>query len=101
MAKITNVGNTLRIAVTCKCGSWIEHWEKFSEMTRPDYCIVFPLCLKKDIVGAHVQKANSDDKDWYIVPLCKKHSRYKASKILEISDIFPLVKANRGETCGY
>ena len=24
-----------------------------------------------DLVGAHVQKVNSNDKKWYIVPLCK------------------------------
>ena len=24
-----------------------------------------------DLVGAHVQKANSSDKSWYITPLCK------------------------------
>ena len=28
-------------------------------------------CSNSDLVGAHVQKANSSDKSWYITPLCK------------------------------
>ena len=27
-------------------------------------------CIKSTTVGAHMQKVNSSDKSWYIVPLC-------------------------------
>jgi len=51
-----------------KCGTWLKHWEKLSGKTA-DECA---CCSQKATVGAHVQKAESDNNKWYIVPLCKK-----------------------------
>jgi hypothetical protein len=82
----------------CKCGSWIKHWEKFSGQSLPSYCPE-KSCMKKPEVGAHVQKDNSTDSSWYIVPLCTMHNAEKG-KSIEISDSIELVSANVDKTCG-
>jgi len=48
--------------------SWLEFWKKKSGKTKS-------LCAAKDCtnavaVGAHVQKDGSNDRHWYITPLC-------------------------------
>lgn len=92
--KIKNINGTSD--TTCKCGSWIKHWEKFSGQTAPTYCPV-GSCLNKDLVGAHVQKATGSDNKWYIYPLCNEHNKHKGE--LEVSDNYKLVPANKKETC--
>ena len=90
--KIKNINGTSD--TTCKCGSWLKHWEKFS-----GYTITFcpeKSCLKKDLVGAHVKKATGNDNKWYIVPLCSAHN--KSTGEIEISDSTTLVSANKSET---
>ncbi len=81
---------------SCKCGSWLAHWEKFSRKTI-SLCPV-KTCYDRAEVGAHVQKDTSDN-NWYIVPLCKKHNAEK-TKTLDVSDETSLVSANVGSTCG-
>ncbi|MFA4852803.1 MAG: hypothetical protein WC974_08870 [Thermoplasmata archaeon] len=93
MAKVKNINGTSDN--TCKCGSWLKHWEKFSGQTT-QYCIE-KSCTKKDLVGAHVQKDNSTDMSWYIIPLCSFHNQSEG--VLEISDNYKLVSANKSETC--
>jgi hypothetical protein len=90
--KVTNINGTSDN--TCKCGSWLKHWEKYSGIS-VTYCSE-TSCLSKDIVGAHVQKADSDDKNWYIVPLCKTHNA--SDKDLDIGST-KLISANTSETC--
>lgn len=92
MAKVKNINGTSQS--TCKCGSWYAHWRKFSgyDLT---YCSVIS-CTKKERVGAHVQKANSTDNNWYIVPLCSSHN--KSSGTLDIGST-TLVSANKSLTC--
>jgi hypothetical protein len=91
--KIKNVKGTSES--TCKCGSWFKHWEKFSGQTAT-YCPVTG-CYQTDLVGAHVQKANSTDTKRYIYPLCNSHN--KSADELEVSDHYKLVSANKKETC--
>jgi len=50
------------------CGSWLNHWKNFSGQGIPAYCPV-SSCFEKELVGAHVQKADSTDKKWYICPI--------------------------------
>jgi len=80
---------------TCACGSWLKHWEKFSGQS-VIYCPA-GKCMKKDLVGAHVQKSNSSDDKWYIYPLCSAHNQSTGE--LEVSDTYKLVIANKKETC--
>jgi len=94
MAKIKNINGTSDN--TCKCGSWLKHWEKISGNTA-SYCSAYGCSVKIDLVGAHIQKANSTDSKWYIIPLCKTHNA--ASGELEVSDSTTYISANKSETC--
>lgn len=52
----------------CTCGSWLEHWKKFSGQPVPILCPE-ERCNIKPEVGAFVQKDSATDNSWYIVPL--------------------------------
>ena len=92
--KIKNINGTSD--TTCSCGSWLDHWKKFSHQTT-EYCQA-DGCLNKDLVGAHVQKGDgSTDQKWYIYPLCKAHNKHTGE--LEVSSSYKLVSANKSETC--
>ena len=93
--KITNINGTSD--TNCKCGSWLNHQINYSGQTLPPTCPVLG-CYKKPELGAHVQKANSSDRKWYIIPLCTSHN--SASGTLEVIDSIKLVSANKNETCG-
>jgi len=82
----------------CRCGSWLEHWKKFSQQSLPNYCPE-EKCLEKPELGAHVQKDSPTDTSWYIAPLCRKHNG-ETGKSLTISDSVTLVSANVSRTCG-
>ena len=81
----------------CKCGSWLKHWENFSNQSVPKYCPE-NHCSKQDLDGAHVQKDDSKDNIWYIYPLCRKHNTARG-QTLEVSSFYKLVSANVNETC--
>ncbi|HEY5038928.1 MAG TPA: hypothetical protein VIJ93_07660 [bacterium] len=83
--------------VVCKCNSWLDHWDKFSEQS-PTYCPV-EECMNRIEVGAHVQKDSSADRAWYIVPLCQKHNAKKGES-LRVNDNVKLVSADIKGTCG-
>lgn len=83
---------------TCKCGSWLDHWRKFSGQQVPAYCPA-DKCYEKTEVGAHVQKDDSSDHSWYIYPLCKKCNA-KTWQSLTVNDAYRLVSANVSQTCG-
>jgi integrase len=53
--------------------------------------------MGKPELGAHVQKDSASDTNWYIIPLCVKHS-IKA-EFLEIADTTAFVSAQVGDTC--
>jgi len=91
--KIKNINGTSD--TTCACGSWLKHWEKFSGKSAT-YCLATG-CWNKDLVGAHVQKADSSDNKWYILPLCSAHNQSTGE--LEVSDSYEIVPANKQETC--
>ena len=93
---VTNINGTSDNI--CKCGSWLAHWKNYSGQELPTYCPE-SSCIQKPEVGAHVQKGNSTDKSWYIIPFCKKHNG-KAGETLTVSDTIKLVPANVSETCG-
>ena len=81
----------------CGCGDWLNHWKKFSGQPLT-YCPV-GLCMENDLVGAHVQKDSPDDRNWYIVPLCREHYGKQGGSLL-INDRVVLVPANMDTTCG-
>jgi hypothetical protein len=82
----------------CACGGWLEHWKKFSGQPLPIFCPE-ESCIREPEMGAHVQKYDSPDAGWYIVPLCRMHNG-ETGKSLTISDSVNLVSANVESTCG-
>jgi len=83
---------------SCNCGSRLEHWKKYSGQPPPASCPV-TTCGEEPEEGARVQRDNSTDTKWYIIPLCKTHNGKKGASI-EIGDYKTLVSANVSETCG-
>src|ERR1700689_5526113 len=80
---------------TCKCGSWLKHWEK-SSGHRITYCPV-DGCLNKDLVGTLFQKVEDNDQSWFVGPLCQFHSR--ATGELIVAEAYTLVPADTSLTC--
>ena len=75
--KIKNVKGSSKISPNPPKGydSWLEYWEvNHGQVLDPKKWYSCPACgrsiLRKSFDGCHVQKANSIDKKWYIVPLC-------------------------------
>lgn len=69
----------------CKCGSWLKHWENYGN----DFSM---SC------SVEVQLDNSDDKSWYIIPVCYVHN--KLSTEFKIKKTTTLVSASVDSTCG-
>jgi len=92
--KVKNLGNTSDH--TCKCDSWLQHWENFSKHKSSE-CAV-DGCNAKAEVGGHVQKIDENDAKWYIVPLCKPCNGRRGEE-LDVEDSTHLVSANVSETC--
>lgn len=67
--KVKNVNGSGRYSAPNGYSSWLEYWE---DKTGKKVSICGASgCNNKDLVGAHVQKANSTDKSWYVTPLCR------------------------------
>lgn len=81
---------------TCACGSWLNHWKRFSRRSLPVFCPV-DGCMYPVSVGAHVQMADTNQLDWYIAPLCSAHSHSK--EVLDYLSWCPLVPVGKQETC--
>ena len=94
--KVNNINGTGDNA--CKCGSWLSHWKNHSWQALADYCAE-KNCINRPTIGAHVQKDDVADANWYIIPFCDLHNRV-TGKSLEIIDSTKLVPANVQETCG-
>ena len=53
----------------------------------------------KDLVGAHVMKADDNDNNWYIIPLCEDHNKMQGQDLeIVVSTVF--VPADPKDTCG-
>ena len=94
--KVSNVNGTSQS--TWKCGSWLDHWRKFSGQVLPSTCPELS-CVNQPEVGAHVQRDSATDRSWYIVPLCKAHNS-QTGKSINILDSTRLASANVANTCG-
>jgi len=93
--KVKNING--RRQSSCSCGTWLDHWVKICGRPLPQHCAA-TMCMGMPQLGAHVQTDSVTDSDWYIIPLCVKHSIRAAS--LEIEDTTTLVSAHVSETCG-
>jgi len=63
--KVKNI-NDIQDSPICRCGSWLNHWERLSKDTI-SYCPVIG-CNQKAIIGTHVILDDPDE--WYILPTC-------------------------------
>lgn len=68
MTKVKNVVGSDRFKKPKGYDSWLEYWEKQTKSSK-SICGVSD-CSNTDLVGAHVQKANSSDENYYITPIC-------------------------------
>jgi hypothetical protein len=93
MATVKNAVETSDLS--CKCGTWISHWEKNYGYSA-SYCSVSTCMEQKDLVGGHVKKVNSTDTAMYIIPLCKSHNA--SNDNMEVPDA-KLVTATKGQKC--
>lgn len=94
--KVKNI-NATRVD-NCSCGSWLEHWKRYSFQPLSIFCAVLD-CVQKPEFGALVQKDDTDDNGWYTVPLCSAHNRQYGSSSY-ISENVQLVSINVARTCG-
>jgi uncharacterized protein YmfQ (DUF2313 family) len=67
--KVKNVNGSSRFPAPSGYNSWLDYWEKQTGVSK-SVCGVTG-CSNKDLVGAHVQKAGSTDKSYYITPICR------------------------------
>lgn len=79
---------------SCECGSWANHWLKFSGKPWPTLCSV-ANCISMATLGAHVTNAAFDQRE-YIVPMCAGcNSRFDDFELAGTT----IVPANKAETC--
>ncbi len=80
---------------SCICGSWKNHWIKFSGKAWPSKCSI-ANCSNSPTIGAHVYHSNVSGEK--IVPMCD--SCNKLSGEFTLRNGTTLVPANQSETCG-
>lgn len=82
---VKNVNGSGRYSASSGYSSWLEYWEdKVGKEVA--YCGA-KGCMGTGLVGAHVQKAYSNDNKWYNVPLCRNCN--KRTDTFEV--VYPLV----------
>ncbi len=77
----------------CNCGSWFNHWEHYSGYTSK-FCAA-SRCTNRELEMSYVQLANSDNQNWYVIPLCKQH--IETTGKLEVLTV--LVDADTTDKC--
>lgn len=74
--KIRNIKGSSKVSESPKrFTSWLKFWEHFANFTLEEKKLYkCPACGKsfyrENFDGCHVQKVDSSDQKWYIVPLC-------------------------------
>jgi hypothetical protein len=94
--KLKNINGNGTMA--CRCGSWLEHWLDFGGGSVPRFCPE-ATCIEAPALGVPVQKEDSADQEWYVIPLCKTHAA-ESGKSLVVHNNIKLVLAAVIETCG-
>ena len=77
--KIKNVKGSSKVSPNPPSGysSWLNYWEiNFGQKLHTCQKYQCPACgeyyYRRNFDGCHVQKANSTDQKWYIMPLCDR-----------------------------
>jgi len=107
MGYITTVktGNTLRnqkgtAERSCGCGSWLDHWKRYTKSTGTPLCVV-QNCNERATVGAHVELSRVDELKGqsYIAPMCASHNGQHGAELKSKPEV-KLARGNVKETCG-
>ena len=86
---VTNVNGSGRFTAPAGYTSWLDYWEKKTGK-KVSVCGV-KNCDGADLVGAHVQKAYSTDKKWYITPICRSCNGKPSDEVFEVYwDLVPV-----------
>lgn len=92
MTEVHNLNNTSDRMPPNGYATWKDWWEakkgrKFGTCS----CLG---CTSFAEVGAHVQKRNSTDRKWYIIPLCRKCNTKSSSESFYVRDcdLEPIIK---------
>ena len=82
---------------SCKCGSWRNHWLRFSPEPWPTKCAV-DGCNNAATLGAHIFLSGTMSPDnEYIIPTCDSCNKLESQFSVKSGTIF--VPANRKKTC--
>ena len=81
---------------SCKCGSWKNHWIKYSGESWPEKCSV-KGCNRDATLGAHVRNIYKDITGEYIIPMCDICN--KRDTTFSIKQNTVPVPANKNKTC--
>ncbi|MBD5416998.1 MAG: hypothetical protein HDR50_04930 [Desulfovibrio sp.] len=84
MVKVKNLKGTSDNPPPAGCSSWREFWEE--KQVWPFETCSCKGCTRDAEHGAHVQKADSTDRKWYIVPLCAKCNIGKKDTEFEVDE---------------
>lgn len=89
--KIKNIKGSSKVSPNPPHGydSWLDYWEKnFGWSFDPTKYYKCPSCgrlfLRKKFDGCHVQKVDSTDQKWYIIPLCDSCNHIKEEPDVEV-----------------
>ena len=80
----------------CKCGSWKNHWLKFSGKSWPEKCSVLHCCNIATL-GAHIINNDDNVSGEYIAPFCDSCNKLDDKFDLKSNTI--VFSANINETC--
>ncbi|MCD8291539.1 MAG: hypothetical protein LUC91_08595 [Prevotella sp.] len=75
--------------------SWLQYWEVQSgTKLKDDIYYTCPACREKfkksNFDGAHVQKVNNMDRNWYITPLCSGCNHREIEFEVHNDDLVPV-----------
>lgn len=85
----------------CPCGSWLDHWKKFSKKSPPTKCPV-KGCDNKPWLAIQVQIGgqfhSSTGLSLRIIPICEDHANEVGNE-LDIHGETAFVSANLADAC--
>ena len=79
---------------SCSCGTWKDHWLKYSNKSWPSNCSVRG-CTNSPTLGAHIY--NSAVAGEKIIPMCSSCNGLDSK--FDLNADVTLVSANKAETC--
>ena len=89
---VTNVNGSGRFKPPKGYTSWLQYWERQTGK-KAFFCSAL-YCKNSNLAGAHVQKAYSTDKKWYIIPLCISCNGKSSKDVFEVLDLLVPVPSN-------